>query len=547
MQIDQWSRSVQGARGLAGWAFALAVLAGPVPALAQAPTPVAESLLVRDFEVEGNTLLPAETIAQTLAAYKGQGNLQRLRDAAAAVQDLYRHAGYGGVVAFLPEQKPKDGVIRIRVVEGRLSRIDVVENKQFSRDNILASLPALAEGRTPDVRLIDAQIQIANESPAKNVQVLLQPGAEVGSVAARVTVAEQAVQRFNTRLDNTGTERTGRWRAALGWQHANVAGRDQVFSAELQTAPEHPKAVAVASGAYRIPLYTQAMALDAYAAWSDVEAGKTGTAAGELQFSGRGTIAGLRATRYLPRVANIDQRASLGLELRDYRNECAIEGLPQGSCGSAGASVAVQPMGLHYIAQAVGEIRAGVGLSVQHNLALGGAHSGAADFEAVRHGAKRNYTAWRANGNATFAVADVGSLALRTTAQYSHGALVSGELFGLGGSQSVRGFEERELGGDSGVQATVEFVGNNLAGTWFAPPQSDLRWLVFADGGWIANQQGDPCLPAQSRCHMGSAGTGLRLGWQQLQLRLDLAWALTSAASTSRGDFRAHFGLTYSF
>ena len=43
------------------------------------------------------------------------------------------------------------------------------------------SLPALAEGRTPEVRLIDAQIQIANESPAKNVQVLLAKQARTAS------------------------------------------------------------------------------------------------------------------------------------------------------------------------------------------------------------------------------------------------------------------------------------------------------------------------------------------------------------------------------
>ena len=544
MHIDyrgaRWQRRRAGLRGLLPL---VALLAGALPAAAQ--TAAEETLNVQGFELAGNTLLPEAALAQLLDAYKGPATLQRLRDAAAAVQDQYRKAGYGGVVAFLPEQKPKEGVVRIRVVEGKLSKVEVVSNQQFSSENIRASLPALVEGRTPDVRLIDAQIQIANESPAKNVQVLLQPGVEIGSVAARVTVAEQPVQRFSTRVDNTGSERTGRWRVALGWQHANVAGADQVFSAEVQTAPEQPKAVAVASAAWRIPLYTQAMAIDVYAAGSDVDAGKTGTAAGDLSFSGRGSIVGARATRYLPRFANIDQRASLGLELREYLNNCAIAGLPDGACGSAGASVSVQPLALQYTAQAVGEVRAGLSLTLQHNLASGGRHGSAADFEASRHGARPRYTVWRAAGQAALPVAEMGSLALRASAQYSKGALISGELFGLGGSQSVRGFEERELGGDSGVQATLEFLGNALS--WSALKQGELRWLLFADGGVVSNRQGDPCLPGQSRCHLASMGAGLRLNTQQLQLRLDLARALNRAVSTGNGDMRVHAGLAYSF
>jgi hemolysin activation/secretion protein len=534
-------------------ALALASSFVPLPAAAQpaaaASVNVEETLLVKDFEVVGNTLLPAALLARELAPFKGNATLQRLRDAAAAVQDVYRRVGFGGVVAFLPEQKPAEGVVRVRVVEGRLGRVELVDNNQFSSDNIRASLPGLVPGSTPNVRLIDAQIQIANENPAKTVQVLLQPGTEPATVVARVTVAEQPVSRFNTRLDNTGSERTGRWRAALGWQHANVAGQDQVFSAEFQTAPDQPKAVAVASGAWRVPLYARAMAMDFYGAWSDVDAGKAGTAAGELQFSGRGTIAGVRATHYLPRVANVDQRVSLGIELRDYRNHCAIDGLPQGACGAAGASVAVQPLGLQYIAQTVGEIRAGVSFGVQHNLGFGLAHSSADDFGAVRPGAQRGYTVWRASGNAALDWPAAGSLALRTAAQYSSRALVTGESFGLGGAQSVRGYEERELGGDSGVQATVEFASPNVATSMnrLGLQQADLRWLVFGDAGWIANRQADDCLPGRSRCHVAAIGVGLRLSWQQLQVRLDLAHALSNAVSTVHGDRRAHFGLAYGF
>lgn len=527
-----------------GWLAGAAGAQTPSAGAAVAPS---DTLQVQAFEVLGNTLLPASAIDARLAVFKGAATLQRLRDAAAAVQDLYRRAGYGGVVAFVPEHKPSAGVVQIRVVEGKLERIDITGVKQFSADNILASLPALVKGQTPNVRLIDAQIQIANESPAKTVQVLLQPGQTVGGVAARLTVAEQPVQRFSLRADNTGGTPAKRWRAALGWQHGNVLGLDHVFSAELQTAPQDISGVAVASAAYRMPLYAQSVAVDLYGAFSDVSSGKTSTAAGDLQFSGRGHIAGARGTLYLPRWDNVDQRVALGLESRDYLNDCSIDGLPDGACGSAGASVSLQPLSLTYTAQSSGSVPVGLNLSLHHNLAVGGSHTKQADFEAVRAGAVRRYTVLRGSAQATLPVLDWGVVSLRGSAQTTGKPLVPGELFGVGGATSVRGYEEREVAGDTGVQATLEFSSLNLAGGWPALQDVDLRALAFADAGYVASLHGAPCLPGHTRCHIGGAGAGLRLAYQQAQLRMDVAAALTDAATTQRGDVRVHVGLVVSF
>lgn len=515
------------------------------------PASSAPTITVTRYEVQGNTLLPDAALAERLAAYTGAATAERLRAAAAAVQELYRRAGWGGVVAFLPEQDLQGGLVRIRVVEGKLASVDISENKQFSTANVRASLPSLVPGTTPQVRLIDAEIQLANENPAKTVQVLLQPGAAPGSIVAAVTVQEQPVQRFSARLDNTGGATIGRWRAALGWQHANVAGLDHVFAAEFQTAPQEPSAVKVFSGSYRAPLYGHSMALDAYGAWSNVDAGKVGSAAGDLQFSGRGAIAGLRLNAYLPRLGNVDQRLLAGLEYRDYKNSCTIEGLPQGACGSAGASVAVLPLALSYTNQASGEWRWGTSVSLLHNVGAPGAHAAQADFEAVRPGSRRAYTLLRAAAQLTLPLGDSLSASARLNAQRSVQPLIPGEMFGSGGAGSVRGFEERELSGDSGLTLSLELQGANLAPAWAETSPSlrgaDLRLLAFADAGYLSNRHDAPCLAGATHCHMGSLGLGLRLGWKDLTLRLDIARAMSTAVTTAKGDLHAHFSLLYSF
>lgn len=63
----------------------------------------------------------------------------------------------------------------------------------------------------------------------------------------------------------------------------------------------------------------------------------------------------------------------------------------------------------------------------------------------------------------------------------------------------------------------------------------------------MANKAGSPCLQGKTHCQVASAGLGLRGQWQGLSLRLDVARALQAAASTARGDTRAHFALLYNF
>jgi hemolysin activation/secretion protein len=529
---------------------AVAALASSVPAVAQSATtapaaPVAA--MVRSFEVLGNTLLAQRTLDEALAAYLGPTTLPRLREAAAAVQDLYRRAGYGGVVAFLPEQDANDGVVRIRVVEGKLARIAISGNQQFSVDNIRSSLPSLVVGVTPDVRHIDAQIQMANENPAKSVQVLLQPGADAGTVAAQISVVEQPVQQWTLRADNTGADSTGRLRSSLGWQHSDMFDLDHVLSVDLQTSPEHPSSVRVLSGTYRAPLYEKALAVDVYGAWSDVGGGKTGTAAGDLQFSGRGFVVGARLSAYLPRQNNIDQRLALGLESRDYRNDCSIEGLPKEACGSAGASVSLLPLSLTYSAQAAGDLTWNASLGLQGNLGAGGEHGGTAAFQAVRFGSSPHYTVLRLNGGVTLRPTDSSVLQLRASGQATGTPVVPGEQFGIGGSQSVRGYEEREISGDWGAQLSVELGGPNVADSWLGLQRADLRGLLFADAGWAGNRQSGTCQPGRGACRLGGLGFGLRAAIHQAQLKLDLAHAMAGGAHTRRGDSRVHASVSVTF
>jgi hemolysin activation/secretion protein len=498
------------------------------------------------FEVKGNTLLPAAQIDAALAPYTGERTMADIQQAAAAVQALYAQAGYGAVVAFVPEQSPGAGSVVIEVREGRIGQINVKGNQHFSTAGVRAALPDLQPGETPRVRRIDAQIQMANENPSRRIEVLLQPGAQAGDVDANLTVAEQSLQRWSVRADNTGDAHTGHFRIAAGWQHADITGHDDVLSTEIETAPEDPSSVVIVSGAYRLPFYARGVALDAYLAYSDIDGGTTSTAAGGLTFSGKGDVAGLRLTQYLPRLGESDQRASVGLENRDYRNSCRIGAFGEGACGPAGASVTVQPLSLGYSLQQGGGAPFGLNANLVHNLMLGGDHGRSTDFEAVRPGGEPHYTLLRLNGFGAVALPADLLLQARLAAQFTGDGLVPGEQFGLGGALSVRGYEERELAGDSGAALSVELVSPELARR-AAGDLLSVHLLGFGDVGWIRNELDTPCLGSSVECALGSLGVGGRLAAGGFQARLDVARAFKTGSTTQRGDWRLHAAASYAF
>src|SRR4051812_26577528 len=107
-----------------------------LPAIACAQPATVDVATVR---VEGNTLLPEAALARLTAGVAGsKQDLPALNALAARIQAAYRDAGYGGVVAYLPEQESIDGTVTVRVVEGKLARVRVNGNRHFSSANVRA-------------------------------------------------------------------------------------------------------------------------------------------------------------------------------------------------------------------------------------------------------------------------------------------------------------------------------------------------------------------------------------------------------------------------
>ncbi|MEV9001371.1 ShlB/FhaC/HecB family hemolysin secretion/activation protein, partial [Klebsiella pneumoniae] len=95
-----------------------------------------------------------------------------------------------------------------------------------SEQNIRASIPQLVEGSAPNLRRISESVQLANDNPAKQVNVTLTASESTNQIDAAITVKDDNPLRVMLNVDNSGNRDTGQWRTGVAMQHSNLFNRD---------------------------------------------------------------------------------------------------------------------------------------------------------------------------------------------------------------------------------------------------------------------------------------------------------------------------------
>jgi hemolysin activation/secretion protein len=508
---------------------------------------------INRFEVVGNSLLNPAEVEAAVSPFAGvKRDYGDVQGALEALELLYRGKGYSAVQVIVPEQELDRGIVKLQVVEAKVGSLKIEGNLEFDDANIRRSLPALRPGTSPNTSEIAANVQLANENPAKQVDVVLHVAEQEGLIDAEVSVAETPPRKLFVTMDNTGNDSTGNYRLGVGFQDANVFGKDHVFSASYITAPEKSNKVEVFSLSYRIPLYQLGDSIDLIIAKSDVNAGTAQTVAGPLQFSGRGDIYGLRYNQLLKRRGELSHRIVYGLDQKEFDNACSLGDFGAAGCGAAANSVTTRPFTLTYSGnlQRPGLIS---DFFVTYAQNIPGTGRGKAeDFAAVRPspaggaGATANFKAVRFGGSITHAYASDWQSRVALSAQYSGDSLVPGEQFGIAGSTAVRGFMEREVARDKGWFSNIELISPNYGSRLGLGNTHNLRGMLFYDFGAASNNT----LPGELKQHasIASAGVGLRWGFEKnFNLRFDLGRVLDEGGNRHKGDYRGHVAVYYGF
>ena len=518
----------------------LVLLAVLQPVIAMEGPPALQFDVVR-YEVTGSNPLRPEVISKVLKPYLGRHH--GLDGLSAAVDELERKLkkeGYSFHRVILQPQSLQQGIVKLKVHEFKLGKLNISGNKHFSDSNIRNSLPSLVEGQAPNTRLLNQSLAVANEHPDKTLQMIFKEGEAPNTIDVNLNVADKSPHTGYAQLSNTGAEETGDIRLGIGYQYSNLFDKDHIASINYSTSTEEPSNVSQWVMSYSFPFYENGDQLSVYYSDSEVEATEPLPGSVDLDISGAGTVLGARYMYSFKKVKGYKQKLYLGLDMKEFDNlVLADTGGNVTVVENATNKLESGPISIEYeISKSQTKTPFMFAISFYQNLI----DDQNAYNDEVRYPISivpdTGWNLFRYKAQYELPVASW-LLRLRLQGQQTSEPLISGEQFGVGGAQSVRGYEERAILGDTGYSLNIEW--------WNANDHKKFSWLIFYDLGQTKYVE-SICETCDDKQSPSSFGAGLRWMWSRhVNISADAAQVQEEIGDTEKGDIKVHVSLTYQY
>lgn len=505
---------------------------------ATAAAPADPPFAVLEYRVLGNTTLPRRDIEAAVYPFLGEARtFVDVESARLELENAYRRAGYGTVFVDVPEQEVQDGIVRLRVTEGRLDRVRITGARYFANADIRKALPSLQSGMVPNLPEVQADLAQLNTVTGDRVVVpVLKAGRTPGTVDVELKVEDELPLHGSLEINDRSTASTTDLRLTASVSYSNLFQRQHSFNFQYQTAPEKPSETRalVASYVFRPEaLPRTAIALYAVDSTSDV------AALGTLAVIGDGRIFGARAIRSLQDSATYSHNLTLGVDYKDFLEDIRLE-------GDEGLVTPIRYLNWSLAYGSTRRFETGLlTFNAAANFGLRRIGNDSGEFADKRFLGSPNYFYTTAGGQYERRLPASFSAFLRVAGQFTQTPLVNNEQLAIGGADTVRGYFESIQLGDYGFNGTIE-LRNSALSKLMRVPDGAAYVFAFYDAGIVSILQP---LPSQtSQFDLASWGFGLRLlDWHGLALSADWVRALTPAGVVLGGDQRAHFSVRYSF
>ncbi|MBS2039830.1 ShlB/FhaC/HecB family hemolysin secretion/activation protein [bacterium] len=503
----------------------LTALLGCSPLLAGAQT-----LRVEQFLFEGNQLVSSEELRQVVQPWLGRDlSLDEMKDAAREVTAYYHRSGYMLIKAFIPEQAFDSSQVRLKVVEGRLGKIEVegAENydPEWIRQRFLASYGDGALRHDDFVR----SLILLNEFSDLKVKATLKPGQANGEVDAVLKVEDALPVHAGLDYNNYGTTATGINRVGLNFQAGNLVGQGDQLS--LRGVIGFP---ATNTNFFQAN-YATPLGLDGTQLNASYQNGAFSVSQGLgaiLDIRGRANVYSLGLAQALDRSFEHSSNLGLAVTYKDVSNSFFGGSTPFTHDRYTSARLTYQ--------EDWREVSGRTLLQASWTQGLGG--TGASNPLVSRQGASGGF------GKLNVELARVQSLApgfsgiLRGSAQWATQSLYVAEQFALGGPDTVRGFAQAELLGDDGY-----LVSGELRWSPIEDEPDRFQMAFFLDHGGVSLKRAGPGDLLRGNKLTG-CGFGFRVGLGNASsARLDIGFPLSPSSNLNQSSPAIYGGVQTRF
>lgn len=455
------------------------------------------------------------------APFTGKGrSYEDLVNAVAAVtrylqRDMGLYLGY----AYLPEQKPDGGTVRIAVLEGRLDQVILNwrDDIPVEKSVVEAHLARLRTGDVLRVKDVERVVFLLNDLRGLTARFEIKQGRYPGTASLVVTPLPESKVSGKAEFDANGSRYSGIYRVGVT---ANVAsplkrGDGLVLSGQTTTTGGLQFLLA----GYTLPVGSDGLKIGTsvskvhYQLSDDVP----------LDLHGDATAVSGYAIYPVVRSRNLNMFAQLSVEQREFLDQ-------KGDL--AGADIKKRAR----------ELRLGVAGDFRDNLLTGGVNTYEAALTASQVLYRETptplvYTYPTKHGRLNVGYSRLQNIVsnrllayVSFSGQWAYRNLDTTEQFGVGGPGRVRAFAPGEGTGDIGQVATLE-LRVLPPEAWFGRYAREMVFSTFYDWGHITYRY-DPegQLTVNQAESATFSGYGIGATWdrpQQFGARLSLAWPIT--------------------
>lgn len=154
--------------------------------------------------------LDQEQLRSAVSPWLGKSvSFQDVQAIVDAVNTLYRSKGVYTATAVLPKQRIVDGVVLIRLVEGKLGELKVEENQYTNGSYVRDWITQQDNAKIVDVNALEHDIQFYNRVNDQRLQAELRAGEAFGLTDIIVRVQEPERNQLQLFVDNYGYKTTG--------------------------------------------------------------------------------------------------------------------------------------------------------------------------------------------------------------------------------------------------------------------------------------------------------------------------------------------------
>jgi hemolysin activation/secretion protein len=407
-----------------------------------------------EYRVIGNTVLPIRDIERLLYPLLGPGkSLTDVEAARTALEKLYHDRGFGTVFVDIPPQTVSEGIVRLRVTEGRIERTQITGARYFPERDVIAKLPATTPGSVLSISKLQEELAAVNtETPDRSVVPVLKAGSAPGTVDLSLKVSDTLPLHGSLELNNQATIDTYPLRLVGNLSYGDLFGRLDSISFQYQTTPEQPDQVRVFAANYVAHAFESGL----QPSLGYINSNSNVPTPGTQGVLGIGYIWTARLTYPALNSPASLQAVNVGADYKHFKNTI-----------NQNATTALETP-ISYLNLSAGYSglwrfdRDTTSLTFSANFGPRGAVNDSVAFENDRYKGHPNYFYVRYDLWTSIKLPEDFVLHLRVAGQGATEPLITNEGYSIGGVDAVRGYLEAEQLGDKAVKGTVQLTSPGL-------------------------------------------------------------------------------------